>query len=236
MPAPPTSFMTSVKKMLSQALPDSRRLRILSWLPRLETWRQEYAGKCPTFEHRYKMYEWLNQSVLQNVAIDYLEFGVFEGDSIRRWSELNSNPKSRFTGFDTFTGLPETWDTFTGPVEGGYFNVGGAFPKINDARVSFVKGLFQESLPGFRQTFSTSDQLVVHIDADLYSATLYVLTYLNDLLKPGTVVVFDEFSSILHEFRAMEDYCASYMRKYEALAVVCSEVDYYSQIAVRMTA
>lgn len=180
------------------------------------------------------MYEWLNQNVIGGKLIHYLEFGVFRGDSIRRWSELNRDSNSRFWGFDTFTGLPEAWEGFTKPMESGAFNVGGQFPSINDPRVSFVKGLFQATLPDFLKNYTPDGQLVIHIDADLYSATLYVLTYLNDLIQPGTVLLFDEFSSVLHEFRALEDYCAAYMRKYEVVSAVNSPVDYYSQIAIRV--
>jgi hypothetical protein len=37
-------------------------------------------------------------------------------------------------------------------------------------------GLFQESMPGFLKTFQPTSRLSIHCDADLYSATLYVLS------------------------------------------------------------
>jgi O-methyltransferase len=228
-------LQVTAKRLLSQAIPDSLQLQVLSWLPRLNTWKRQ-AGKCPMFDHRYKMYEWLNSSVLGNREIDYLEFGVFKGDSIRRWTEMNQNSTSRFFGFDTFTGLPEAWAGFTEPMKQGSFDVGGAIPNIDDKRIGFVKGLFQSTLPSFLKGFTPANRLVVHIDADLYSATLYVLTYMNDVIKPDTIIVFDEFSSVLHEFRALEDYCAAYMRKYEVLSAVRSPSDYYSQVAIKVTA
>ena len=37
----------------------------------------------------------------------FLEFGVHRGDSLRQWTALNTNPDSRFVGYDSFVGLPE---------------------------------------------------------------------------------------------------------------------------------
>ena len=55
------------------------------------------------------MYGYLQQTVLKDAPIDYLEFGVADGASLRSWCALNQRPESRFFGFDTFTGLPEDW-------------------------------------------------------------------------------------------------------------------------------
>ncbi len=63
----------------------------------------------------------------------YLEFGVAQGSSIRRWSELLHNPRSALHGFDSFLGLPHDWS-----IEGherGYFSTGGRPPEIDDPRV-----------------------------------------------------------------------------------------------------
>jgi hypothetical protein len=54
----------------------------------------------------------------------YLEFGVHHGASIRYWSHLLRNPKSRLHGFDSFHGLPHDW-TLEGH-ERGYFSTNGA--------------------------------------------------------------------------------------------------------------
>ena len=39
----------------------------------------------------------------------YLEFGVFEGETMRWWSQHLDTPGARFVGFDSFEGLPEAW-------------------------------------------------------------------------------------------------------------------------------
>ncbi len=103
--------------------------------------------------------------------------------------------------------------------------------RTDDDRVSFVKGLFQETLNLRLSDLATGHPLIVHLDADIYSATLYVLATLNQLLVPGSIVLFDEFSSVQHEFRALGDYTASFMREYE----VIGWTDHYYQIAIRIT-
>ncbi|HEV2386559.1 MAG TPA: TylF/MycF/NovP-related O-methyltransferase [Candidatus Acidoferrales bacterium] len=153
------------------------------------------------------------------MAIDYLEFGVAEGDSIRRWTDLNTNAGSRFFGFDSFRGLPEDWKLAGRAIPRGSFGTGGRTPLIEgDARVRWIVGLFQETLPAFLQDFHPENQLVIHLDADLYSSTLYVLSALNDILGPGAIVIFDEFASFDNEFRALQDFSSAFRRVYGLLA------------------
>lgn len=222
---------TIIKKALSKILPDSIRLRYLAYRPRFETWLVTHTKNYPPmFKERNKMYDFLNREIISNKPIDYLEFGVFKGMSIKYWAGINSDSHSRFVGFDTFTGLPENWDHFSYTVKEKTFDVAGALPQIDDTRVSFVKGLFQDTLPKFLEEYEPTNPLVIHNDSDLYSSTLYVLTYANDIIVPGTIIIFDEFYGILHEFRALEDYCVSYMRSYE---VITATQD-YEQIAIKI--
>ncbi|NQV16409.1 macrocin O-methyltransferase [bacterium] len=221
------------KRTLSKLFPDSLKLRYASHLPKLETFRKTHQEEYPVFPDRYKMYEYINELV-NNQTVYYCEFGVFEGASIKFWANQNANPSSSFFGFDTFTGLPEAWNKFVGNKGKTTFNVDGKFPQIDDDRVSFLKGMFQETLPDFLKAYDNKHQLIIHNDADLYSSTLYVLTSADDIIVPGTIIIFDEFSSMLHEFRALEDYCSAYLRKFEIVAATISSNNYYEQIAIRM--
>jgi O-methyltransferase len=222
------------KKILSTVLPDSVKLRYFSYIPRLRTFLKAHSEQYPVFNDRYAMYGYVNDTVVKGRSIVYCEFGVFEGASLRHWTKINVEARSRFYGFDTFTGLPESWDKFVGNKRINTFDVGGEFPRIDDGRVSFIKGMFQDTLPGYLRNHDGSYQLIVHSDADLYSSTLYVLTCANGILVPGTILIFDEFSSMLHEFRALEDYCSSYLRKFDILAATKSPNSYYEQIVVRL--
>ena len=82
------------------------------------------------------------------------------------------------------------------------------------------------------EEFHTSHRLVVHCDADLYSSTLYVLTGLHELLVPGTILIFDEFDAVNHEFRAFVDYVSAYMVEYGVLA---SSGSVFNQVAIEIT-
>jgi O-methyltransferase len=164
----------------------------------------------PSFQHRSQLYEHLNGTVIGKDPIEFLEFGVFKGASIRQWLSLNQHADSRFYGFDSFEGLPERWE---GSFEKGYFSTGGKFPDIEDHRVTFVKGLFQDTLGRFLMDYKPRHRLIVHIDADLYTSTLYVLATLNQIIQPGSIIIFDEFGNVNDEFRACMDYIGSFRRK-----------------------
>lgn len=225
---------TVFKKYLSKTLPNSSRLRYLAHLPKIERWRNEHQEDYPLYDARNDLYDYINTQVLENQPICYLEFGVFEGETIKYWSEINGNAQSRYHGFDTFTGVPVVWESFTDVTLMNKFDVNGKIPRIEDGRVSFSKGYFQETLPGFLKTFEPSLPLVIHNDSDIYSSTMYMLTRCNDILVPGTIIIFDEFSSMLHEFRALEDYCESYMRSYDVIGATNWPLSYYPQVAIRM--
>jgi len=155
-------------------------------------------------------------SLIENHAkdepIDFFEFGVFQGSSILGLSKRHDNPNSRFFGFDAFEGgYPENWHQHK---QGDYAS---GIPKTNDKRVKFVKGKFQDSLDDFLDTFKPKNRLIVHMDADLYSSTLYVLTKLDRLFDEKTIITFDEFAYLDREFLAFYDYTRSYYRDYEII-------------------
>lgn len=127
----------------------------------------------------------------------YLEFGVFEGRSMRWWAEHLTPPGARLVGFDSFDGLPEDWRPDT---PRGHFRTAGP-PQIDDPRVSFEVGWFDQTLPNFKPP--EHDQLIVNVDCDLYTSAVTVLDWLEPHIVPGTLVYFDEFPDRDHEMRAL---------------------------------
>lgn len=213
-----SKLRVGLKRLCSRLIPDTRLLHYSAHLASLRKWESVHCRDVPESASRFEMYDRLSSSILSKEDFDYLEFGVYKGDSIREWARLNKNPDCRFTGFDTFTGLPESWDSIVYKLPAGHFSTGGRIPEIADSRVDFVAGLFQDTLPGFLADRAIGRRrLIVHNDSDLYSSTLYVLATLGGALRNGTLVVFDEFSSPLHEFRAFIDFTLSWGWKYKVV-------------------
>jgi hypothetical protein len=172
---------------------------------KMQEFEDRSAIKCKTREVLFDLVgrEVANRDVL------YLEFGVYQGATIRYWSKILDHPASKLHGFDSFEGLPEDW---TSAASKGFFSTNGAIPALDDPRVKFFKGWFDQTLP----TYQVPDHevLVLNFDADLYSSTKYVLDRLSSYIVPGTYLYFDEFSDLQHEFRAFMEFCSSSNRKF----------------------
>ncbi len=215
-------------------------LERLVWLYHFSKWLKDHNA-CVEHADRRSLWQMLfDRFELQSNPFTYLEFGVYQGYSIRWWAERSQNAETRFIGFDTFTGLPEDWDSIRPK---GTFDTGGNIPKINDERVSFEVGLFQDTLEPFiaknPSLCAPADQreppsriLMVHLDSDLYTSTLYCLVTLRHCLRPGDVLIFDDFSVhyIDTEFRAFIDFADTFSIKYELLG--CTER--YIQVALQI--
>ena len=220
----------SLKKIIANTLPDSYKINIITHMPKLKTWVKKQKNSFPTFNTRFELYEYIQKQYLQKNSVDYLEFGVFEGATIDFWRKINQNPKSRFYGFDTFTGLPDDWICLVGSRLKSALDCQGNLPKIDDKRVQFYKGLFQNTIDQFIQDYHPQDNIIIHNDSDLYSSSLYLLTRLHDIIKKNTIIIFDEFNNVMDEFRALEDYCAAYYRKY---TVIAATNQFYQQVAIQ---
>lgn len=149
----------------------------------------------------------------QTPDVLWLEFGVWSGGTI---NYIAQHASGRVYGFDSFEGLPETWRP---GYEKGEFNRGGALPTVR-SNVHLVKGWFSDTLPGFLSERPGQQVAFLHLDADLYSSTIFVLEALKDRLD-GCVVVFDElvnydgFDGDTGELRAWHEFVSKYEVDYE---------------------
>jgi hypothetical protein len=190
----------------------------LTWSTRFFDWMADHREPSTVlFADRSELHDYcLRSRGLADAAIDYLEFGVAGGTSLRWWTDGNAHPDSRFHGFDTFTGIPEAWAYFPA----GAFSARAQLPDIDDPRIEYHVGLFQETMAPFLQQFRRTRRTVLHLDADLYSSTLFVLANIGPLLEPGDLVIFDEAGAVIgfrHEFRALADYSAAFRKEFRLL-------------------
>ena len=185
------------------------------------------------YESREEMWEEEIKSYAKEKSILYLEFGVWEGYSIMHLVNKLDNPNHKFYGFDSFQGLPESWDTLSGVMDSGHFSTQGNKPQIDDSRVEFITGWFQNSIdPFITQLKLEQSRLVVHYDADLYSSTLYCLMQV-DRLKSEYLAFFDEIPG--HETRALYNYVQATGARVRFLGRVGPSKNYPWQVAAMIT-
>lgn len=208
-------------------LPFSNLLKFLSNLSLLTRWLNknhknakftDFYRPIRKYAHRENLHQFIVDTYsLAEKEIHYFEFGVSTGVSFKWWLGHNSNPNSEFHGFDTFEGLPEDWNFYKKGA------MSSETPHIEDKRGVFHRGLFQDTLYDFLEDYrlrfgvKNKIQRVIHMDADLYSSTLFGLTLLAPYLQKGDIIMFDEFNVANHEFAAWNDFVRSFYPKYELI-------------------
>ncbi|MDX1747307.1 MAG: TylF/MycF/NovP-related O-methyltransferase, partial [Halobacteriales archaeon] len=139
---------------------------------------------------------------------DYYEFGIYRGGAFVAAQQICRDlgiESTHFYGFDSFQGLP--------PVEGidetdGIFYE-GQYAASKEAvvrnltregvdwdRTTLIEGFFSDSLTEeTKQAHPFRDVAVALIDCDLYSSTQEVLSWLDDYLVDGSILLFDDWES-----------------------------------------
>lgn len=148
---------------------------------------------------------------------------MWRGASLRWWSTHLRQPDARLFGFDSFEGLPDDWRPEHGE---GAFRVNGP-PHIDDPRVAFEIGWFDKTLAEF--TAPVHDRLILNIDCDVYSSTCTVLEWAEPLIKPGTLIYYDELPDHDHELRAMNEHLARTGAELEPLGTAAGGLQWLFQ-------
>lgn len=157
------------------------------------------------------------------------EFGVAGGKTLRFVASKWGGPVH---GFDSFEGLPEDW---SGTSErAGRFSAKGKLPAV-PANVTLHPGWFDATVPAFLKTQNGAAALL-HLDADLYSSTKTVLEACADRIRPGCVLVFDEYLNYPswreHEYKAFQEFVAGRGLRYRYLGFSTLQ----GQVAVQIIA
>ncbi len=138
-----------------------------------------------------------------------LEFGVFGGNSIRRFARALSARGDERTifGFDSFEGLEENWSGIVGGVK-SKFSTQGKLPPVPQ-NVRLIKGWVQDTLPDFLNSTEDEPIAFIHCDLDTYTPTRFVLENVRDRCLSGTTILFDELYGYpnwrQHEYRALTE-------------------------------
>ena len=124
-----------------------------------------------------------------NIKDGYVaEYGVDNGESFIQLCEHFKD--NEVFGFAAFLGLPGgTWPGNT--RHQGMFDYNGQIPFTVPNNGTIVNGWFDKTLPNF--DYKKSVAKFLHIDCDVYSSTVDILTNLVGKIVPGTVIVFDDY-------------------------------------------
>ncbi len=160
---------------------------------------QQHMPTVQTFPHPLETLRYALTMVPKDGMV--LEFGVYSGNTLRVITEARDGKE--VYGFDSWQGLPEGWRP----------NIGaGAFtaPEIPEVEgAELIAGWFDETLPPFLDAHP-GPVAMVHVDCDLYSSTKTVLDNVGPRLRPGTVIVFDEYWNYPgwqdHEHKAWQEF------------------------------
>lgn len=153
----------------------------------------------------------------------WLEFGVGSGRTTAaialRMRALLGGDEARLHGFDSFQGLPTSWEHTNLGV--GTFSTGGEVPEHlqNMANVQIHVGLFSKTLADL-DAHGEAPVAFAHIDVDLYESAVEVLSRIACQLHPGSVLLFDELVNypgfeLAGEYRAWEYVTATYRIQWE---------------------
>jgi len=153
-------------------------------------------------------------AVTEDIAGDIVECGCARGGSaaLMALTLRQMGARRRLWLFDTFEGLPapssgdpdfEIADLFTGTCVGTLDEVRGLFERLGIADdVTFVKGLFQETLPAA----SIPCIAVLHIDGDWYESVKACLDSLYDKVVPGGVIQLDDYGYWAGARKAVDEF------------------------------
>jgi len=142
---------------------------------------------------------------------DYYEFGIFNGYTflyVQKYAQLININNMKFFGFDSFKGLPDIrgidktdyYAYYTGELS---YSKSRVIKDLNSRgadwnKTFIIEGFFEKSLnEGTRKKYKMNKVSVALIDCDLYSSTVEVLNFIKDMIIDKTILIFDEYESIL---------------------------------------
>lgn len=180
----------------------------------------QQVKKGSTFERLTLVYdkhlEWLLPYVKKLGKAKMTELGVAKGGCIALCSKVN--PELEIIGCDSWEGMPEITDKddknkceqWVGSKWGTKEDVYQTYKLLNAPvdKLTLLKGWFNDTLPKNINLFDNLD--ILRIDSDFYESVKYCLEMLYDKVKPGGLIIFDDWHFNPKGVRgAWNDFCIS---------------------------
>ncbi len=158
---------------------------------------------------------------------DYYEFGVFRGGTFLEAGRIVNDlgcDNAVLYGFDSFEGLPEPEGidaTDTRFFEGQFSCTREEVERnltsngMDMSRATLIQGFYEDSLTEeLRSKFQFKPVSVALLDCDYYSSTKVALDWLRPYIRPGSVLLFDDWysygtTSDLGQPKALADWLAA---------------------------
>lgn len=165
--------------------------------------------------------QWLQEEAGGAGLGDYLEFGVYQGNSMiqmHRALAAEGLEQVRLFGFDSFEGLPPSADE-EGVWSAGQYRADLDFTRerlteagIDWERTVLVPGFFSESLtPEMIAEHGLERASTIMVDCDLYSSACEALSFCAPLIGERALILFDDWNSTAEgegEQRAFAEFLA----------------------------
>ena len=201
-----SNFHGVIYKVLDYATTDSANYAI------------EKMNNAIMFANRQYLRKYCCNLIKDRESISLAEFGVWSGNSINLFAD--ELPQALIYGFDSFFGIEEDWNGFN--LTKGTFSLNGVEPEVKE-NVILYKGLYQDTIPKFIINSKIENKIdIIHMDSDTYTPTSYVLNAVSSLIKPGTIIIFDEYFGYPnwrnHEYKAFQEFVLNNSIKYEYIA------------------
>jgi hypothetical protein len=151
---------------------------------------------------------------------EIVECGVYKGASLIRFAtfrEILESPYSRrIVGFDAFGAFPKPSDDLDAAFVSRFESAGGPGIDVEQLtsalgyksldNVELIPGDILATVPQYIDRHPELKVALLHLDADVYNASLTALNCLYDRVVPGGVVVLDDFGKVAGETRAIDEF------------------------------
>ena len=159
------------------------------------------------------------------------EFGIFKGASFIRLAAyreiLESQASRKLIGFDMFGKFPDPQGEADQEFVDNFVSAAGdgiSQPELeeilaykNVSNYELVPGNILQTLPPYVSQHPELKIALLHIDVDVYDASLCILENLFDHVVPGGIVMLDDYGSAEGETRAVDEFLASTHYRVEKL-------------------